>query len=85
MEKIWDIKCVFYEINEILKKMPLSYMEKVPDKLKKVINENKINNGFVYNSELELDKQKMLDDTRVFLSILYRLYWCSDETKKGKF
>ena len=65
--------------------MPLSYMEKVPDKLKKVINENKINNGFVYNSELELDKQKMLDDTRVFLSILYRLYWCSDLNKKGKF
>lgn len=80
-----NIQYTFFEISEILKNMPLSYMEKVPDKLKKVINENKINNGFVYNSELELDKQKMLDDTRVFLSILYRLYWCSDETKKGKF
>ena len=80
-----NIQYTFFEISEILKNMPLSYMEKVPDKLKKVINENKINNGFVYNSELELDKQKMLDDTRVFLSILYRLYWCSDVNKKGKF
>lgn len=80
-----NIQYTFFEISEILKNMPLSYMEKVPDKLKKVINENKINNGFVYNSELELDKQKMLDDTRVFLSILYRLYWCSDLNKKGKF
>ena len=80
-----NIQYTFFEISEILKNMPLSYMEKVPDKLKKVINENKINNGFVYNSELELDKQKMSDDTRVFLSILYRLYWCSDVNKKGKF
>ena len=85
MEKIWDIKCVFYEINEILKKMPLNYIEKVPNKLKKFIDKNRINNSFVYNSEVTLDKQNMLYGTRVFLSILYRLYWCSDETKKGKF
>lgn len=85
MEKIDDVKCIFFEIDEILKIMPISYVEKIPNKLKKFIKKNRINNGFIYNSEVTLDKQNMLYGTRVFLSILYRLYWCSDETKKGKF
>lgn len=80
-----NIQYTFFELDEILKNMPLNYVEKIPNKLKKIISENKINNGFIYNKEIDLDKQNILEDTKVFLSILYRLYWCSDVTKKGKF
>lgn len=85
MEKMNNMEYVFFEIDEILNNMPLSYSEKIPQKLKHIINKNKINNGFIYNSVCALHEQEMLSDTKTFLSILYRLYWCSDENKKGKF
>lgn len=85
MKKIDNMEYVFFEINEILKNMPVSYSEKIPKKLINIIDKNKINNGFVYDNVCALHEQKMLFDTKIFLSILYRLYWCSDINKKGKF
>lgn len=85
MEYVQSLGYTFFEISEILKNIPSEYSEKIPIKLKKIINEKQINNGFVYNNNDTLEKQNMLHDTRVFLSILYRLYWCSDESKKGMF
>lgn len=85
MDYVQNLNHTFFEISEILKHMPIEYNEKIPSKLKKIINDKKVNNGFIYNNEEPLEKQNILHDTRVFLSILYRIYWCSDENKKGKF
>ena len=57
MEKIDDVKCIFFEIDEILKIMPISYVEKIPNKLQTFIKKNRIHNGCIYNSEVTLDKQ----------------------------
>lgn len=77
-----DLRYSFYEISEILKIMPMEYNKKLPERLKKLINEEKISNGFIYNKDKTLDKQDMLHDTKVFLSVLYRTYWCLDEKRK---
>ena len=57
--------------------MPVDYTNKLPKKLIKVINENKKNNEFIYDKNKPLHEQNILKDTRVFLSLLYRVYWCS--------
>lgn len=77
-----DLRCSFYEISEILRYMPIEYNKKLPEKFKDLINENKTSNGFIYNKEKTLDKQEMLHDTKVLLSILYRTYWCSEQKRK---
>lgn len=71
----------FYEINEILNYMPIEYNEKLPEQIKKIITDNKIDNGFIYNIHKTLDNQEILHDTKVLLSILYRTYWCTDEKR----
>lgn len=77
-----DLEYSFYEVSEILKYIPIEYSNKLPKKLKTFINENKINNGFIYNNEKTLDNQKMLDCTKSIISVLYRTYWCSAEQRK---
>jgi len=77
-----DIRYTFYEISEILRHLPKEYNEKLPKNLKKLISENKISNGFTYDKDKTLDKQEMLPDTKVLLSILYRTYWCSEEKRR---
>ncbi len=72
----------FYEISEILKHIPIEYNEKLPEKIRDLINENKIDNGFIYNEDKTLDNQEMLHDTKVLISLLYRNYWCDEETKE---
>lgn len=79
MEYALDLKYSFFEISEILKNIPIEYNEKLPSKLKKIIDENKVNNGFVYNINETLENQNILHDTKIFLSILYRIYWCADK------
>ena len=77
-----DLRYSFYEISEILRYMPMEYNKKLPEKFKNLINENKINNGFVYNRDKTLDNQEILHDTKIILSILYRMYWCLDEKRR---
>lgn len=77
-----DLKYCFFEISEILKYMPSEYNKKLPENFVSLINENKISNGFSYDKEKTLENQKMLKDTKVLLSILYRNYWCSEEKRR---
>lgn len=82
MENIENLKYSFYEISEILLNIPIEYSKKVPEKFKTFINDNKIDNGFVYNKDKTLNKQEILHDTKILLSIMYRNYWCTDEIRK---
>lgn len=82
MENIENLKYSFYEISEILLNIPIEYSKKVPEKFKTLINDNKIDNGFVYNKDKTLNKQEILHDTKILLSIMYRNYWCTDEIRK---
>ena len=76
-----DLRYSFFEISEILRYMPIEYNSKLPEKLKNLINENKINNGFIYDKDKTLDNQDILRGTKVLLSVLYREYWCSKEKR----
>ena len=62
--------------------LPIEYNSKLPKNFKDLINENKISNGFKYDTDKTLDNQEMLHDTKILLSILYRTYWCSEEKRK---
>ena len=77
-----NLQYSFYEISEILRFMPIEYRKKLPEKFIKFIDENKMNNNFVYNKNITLDKQEILEDTKVLLSILYRTYWCSEDKRR---
>lgn len=77
-----ELQYSFYETSVIIENMPKEYEKKLPEKLKKFLNENKLKNNFTYNNELPLDKQEMLADTKTLLSILYRTYWRTKENKK---
>jgi hypothetical protein len=76
-----ELKKSFYEIDEILKNIPEEFNQKLPEKIKKVIKENKTNNGFSFNKYKRLDNQKMLHNTKIILSIFYRMYWCSNDQR----
>lgn len=74
-----DLRYCFYEISEILKYLPAEWNDKLPESFIHLININKLKNNFIYDSTKSLDNQKMLRDTKVLLSFLYRAYWCSNK------
>ena len=71
------------EVNTILKFMGDEYMNKLPNKLIKFIQEN-MDYSFVSNININysINNQQMKDDTRIILSLLYRNYWCIKEEKE---
>mgnify|MGYP004528659817 FL=1 len=73
------------EVNEILKYLSKEVYEKIPTSFLKFVEENKSKDYIVdINPELSLDKQNLLKETRILLSLIYRSYLCSAD-KKQKF
>ena len=76
-----DFKEAFYEVNEILKTMPKEMLEKIPNKFKELVDENKSN---TYNKKIDglnnLDSLKK--ETIVILGYIYRDFLCDEEEKK---
>ena len=71
------------EVLEILKNADNTYMEKLPEKFKKFLNDNKSTS---YISEIDFSKElkdlKIRKETKELLGIMYLNYWSNDEEKK---
>ena len=74
----------FTEVDEILKNIDGSLVEKIPLQLRNIITETKSNlYKFEYNKELPISKQNIKPQTRAIISLIYRSYWCSPEEKEA--
>lgn len=71
------------EINTILNFMEKEYINKLPNKLIKFINEN-MDNSYIsdISANTPINEQNLKNDTKILLSLIYRNYWCSEEKKK---
>lgn len=73
----------YSEVYEILNLMDIKYLDKIPDKVKELIN-NERDKEFQTNIAINipLEKQKLQRDTLTILAILYFNYWCESEQEK---
>lgn len=71
------------EVLEILKNANNTYMENLPEKFKKFLNDNKSTS---YIPEIDFSKElkdlKIRKETKELLGIMYLNYWSNDEEKK---
>ena len=71
----------FAEVDEILKKMPIDLLSKIPVKFRQVISENKAKD---YKVEIQepLDEEKLKEETVVILGLIYRDFLASPEERE---
>lgn len=71
------------EVDMILKIMPNEIINKIPKKIHKFISDNKSN---TFESKaidsIYINESKLKDETKDFLSLIYRSYICDEETKQ---
>lgn len=73
----------YSEIYEILNLMEEEYTKKIPDKLRRLFQEEKDDTFKPYvNSMIPLDEQNLQEDTYTILAILYINYWYESEQEK---
>lgn len=70
------------EIDEILGYLPVEYVEKIPIKLREFFSKTKKED---YVSKIDpyklLDEQELKPKTKIFLTIIYRNYWCNEDER----
>ena len=73
----------FSEVNDIINHMEGSIKQKIPDELKKIIQE-KMDKNYIVNIDYskKLNEQNLLNETRAILSLLYRDYLCDKDEKE---
>ena len=79
-ENIVQYKKAFCELEEIIKIMPEELSSKISEKFKEFIHRNKEKE---YNPKISmpLEEQKILVETKILLSLIYREYLCSPEER----
>ena len=75
-----NLRKAYSEVYEILNLMDSKYLEKIPDKVKELIN-NERDKEFKTNitADILLEEQKLQRDTLTILAILYLNYWYESE------
>lgn len=78
-----SLRKAYSEIYEILNLMDIKYLDKIPDKVKELINNGR-DKEFQTNISIDipLEKQGLQRDTLTVLTILYLNYWCESEQEK---
>ena len=78
-----NVKQAFSEVSDILNHMERELYEKIPKGFINMIEENK---DMLYNVNIDysidINKQDLLQDTRIILAIIYRDYICSKEKRQ---
>lgn len=78
-----EYKNALSEVNAILKLLPEDMKNKIPQSFSEFINKNQ---SETYRPNLDRDlpltEQKLMKDTKVILSLIYRNYLCDEDTKK---
>lgn len=61
--------------NKLLSKIPTNFMNFIKDNMNNDYETN-------INPSVDIDKQKLLNETEAILSLIYRSYWATDEERK---
>lgn len=78
-----EYRKTLYEMSEILKILDIELVNKIPQNIKDIIEKDKDNNHeFELDYTKKLEEQKMLETTKMFLTMLCLKFWCNDEQKK---
>ena len=76
-----EYKEAFSEVNEIIKMMPDELVNKIPNKFKIILEEERDKE---YNPNIQdpLEKQRLKNETIIILGLIYRDFLCSPEEKR---
>lgn len=75
-----EYKEAFSEVNEIIKMMPDELVNKIPNKFKEILEEERAKE---YNPNIQepLEKQRLKNETIIILGLIYRDFLCSPDEK----
>ena len=80
----YETKQAYAEICEVLQYMPDEYVKKIPEKIIKLFQSEKLKNYDVnINKSNPLDKNYLSKETRVILAMLNYQYWCPNAKVKS--
>lgn len=80
-----SIMIAYAEVDQILNLMDEQFQRKIPDKLRKLISENKLNDyNVIINPNIPLKEQKISKKALSILAVLNYNYWCVGENEKEK-
>lgn len=74
-------KDAFAEVNEILKLMPKSMVEKIPNGFQQIIQNEKSTTYFP-NIKEPLEECHLMEETTIILALIYRDFLCDKEEKE---
>lgn len=74
-------KEAFVEVSEIFKLMPKTMLDKIPNKFKQII-ENEKSTTYTSNIKEPLEQCTLKEETIIILSLIYRDFLCSKEEKE---
>ena len=82
MKMMGEYSVAFAEVSEILKIFPKEELNKIPKSFIDIIERCKyIDYKYELEDGVELHKQKMTNETKTILSVIYRDYICTEEEK----
>ena len=76
-----EYKEAFTEVNEIIKMIPDELANKIPNKFKEMI-ENERDKKYNPNIQEPLEKQRLKNETIIILGLIYRDFLCSPDEKR---
>lgn len=80
-----SVMMAYTEVDRILNLMDEQYQKKIPEKLRKLISESKLNDyDVIINPQIPLKEQKISRKALSILAVLNYNYWCVGESKKQK-
>ena len=80
-----SVMMAYTEVDRILNLMDEQYQKKIPEKLRKLISESKLNDyDVIINPKIPLKEQRISRKALSILAVLNYNYWCVGESKKQK-
>ena len=70
----------FAEIDQIFSLMPLALLDKIPNKFKQIIKENK--SDYIPDIGEPIEECQLSEETIIILSLIYRDFLCTKEEKE---
>lgn len=71
----------FSEVEQIIKLMPKSLQNKIPDRFKNIIFTEK-SQAYIPNIKEPFEQCNIMEETKIILAVIYRDFLCSEEEKK---
>lgn len=76
-----EYKEAFSEVNEIIKMMPDELVNKIPNKFKEILEDER-DKEYNPNIQEPLEKQRLKNETIIILGLIYRDFLCSPDEKR---